>query len=77
MAVKAKDDAVDTKLWLGFDLGGTKMLATVFDAEFGKCGRERKRTKGHEGLETGIERIVSVIHAALADAGAEPGDLSP
>lgn len=54
--------------WVGFDLGGTKMLAKVFDADFNSLGRERKKTKGHEGAETGLERIVRTIRQALEDA---------
>jgi glucokinase len=32
--------------WIGFDLGGTKMLATVYDNDFKQLGRARKKTKG-------------------------------
>jgi glucokinase len=54
--------------WVGFDLGGTKMLAAVFDSAFKAVGRERKKTKGHEGTESVTSRIISTIHAALANA---------
>lgn len=54
--------------WLGFDLGGTKMLATVFDGDFKPLGRERTKTKGYEGVEAGLNRMVKTIHKALADA---------
>jgi glucokinase len=55
--------------WVGFDLGGTKMLATVLDADFNKLGSKRRRTKGHEGVEAGLERIQLTISEALEDAG--------
>lgn len=58
----------EQKHWVGFDLGGTKMLACVFDENFKCIGRERKKTKGHLGPEVGLERITEAIREALADA---------
>jgi glucokinase len=55
--------------WLGFDLGGTKMMAALYDAEFRTLARKRKKTKGHEGVDAGLERIVQVVRDVLADAG--------
>jgi len=55
--------------WVGFDLGGTKMLAKVYDANFRELGQERKRTKEHGGAEAGLERIVKTIRKALENAG--------
>ncbi len=57
--------AVDKRIWIGFDLGGTKMLCQVYDADFNPLGRHREKTRGHEGAEAGIGRIVSTIHKAL------------
>ena len=57
-------------LWIGFDLGGTKMLASVYDSNFKQLGRARKKTKGREGMTAGLKRINSVIDEALEDAGA-------
>ena len=51
-------DSQTEKYWVGFDLGGTKMLAAVFDAAFKPLARERKRTKGYEGVAAGLERVV-------------------
>ncbi len=62
--------------WVGFDLGGTKMLATVFDGSFKKLGRERKRTKGAEGAEAGLARIIQSIDSALKDAKVEREQLA-
>lgn len=64
--------AIDKKHWIGFDLGGTKMLAVVFDSDFKPVGRARKKTKGHEGLEAGLDRINTVISEAMAEAKIEP-----
>ncbi len=54
--------------WIGFDLGGTKMLATVYDSKFKQLGRARKKTKGRDGMEAGLKRINNVIKEALEDA---------
>ena len=55
-------------VWVGFDLGGTKMLATVFDDTFRVLGRRRKRTQGSKGADEGLERIITTIRDALEDA---------
>src|ERR1035437_4274677 len=59
------------KYWVGFDLGGTKMMAAVFDAGFKIVGSERKRTKAEKGVESGVERIGETIEEALKQAGIE------
>lgn len=62
--------------WVGFDLGGTKMLAVVYDDAFKPRGRRRRKTKGNEGAKAGVARIVATIHEALAEAGVEPSEVS-
>lgn len=61
--------------WIGFDLGGTKMLATVLDEELGQVGRARKKTKGQQGQGASVERIVRTIDQALEQAGARRDQL--
>lgn len=58
----------ERNLWLGFDLGGTKMLAQVYDDEFKLLGKARKKTKPALDPGAGIERIAQTIDEALADA---------
>ncbi|MCB9951513.1 MAG: ROK family protein [Planctomycetaceae bacterium] len=55
--------------WLGFDLGGTKMLAQVYDADWKVIGRERKRTKPGSGATGGLDRVIETTKAAIEDAG--------
>ncbi len=55
--------------WIGFDLGGTKMLAVVYNSKFEEVGRARKKTKGHEGAAAGLQRIGDVIDEAMEKAG--------
>ena len=62
--------------WLGFDLGGTKMLSVVFDAQFESLGRVRKKTNGHEGMEAGMERIERLIRKSLEVATIDPERLA-
>lgn len=56
------------KVWIGFDLGGTKMLSIVYDDEFKALGRDRKKTKGADGSEAGLKRIKATINEALEQA---------
>jgi glucokinase len=58
----------DNTHWIGFDLGGTKMLATVFNSVFKSVGRDRTKTKGYEGAEAGISRIIKTIRKAMESA---------
>ena len=60
--------------WIGFDLGGTKMMATVFDKNFKTVGSKRKKTKSSDG-ETGPERLVSVLEEAITEAKVDREDI--
>lgn len=61
--------ASEREYWIGFDLGGTKMLSIVFDSNFKPIGRCRKKTRGFEGMAAGLDRINSVIKESIEDAG--------
>lgn len=60
---------------LGFDLGGTKMMAVLFDAEFNVVARAKRKTKGHKGAEEGLRRIFKTIDETLNDADVKPNEL--
>ena len=62
------DKESEPRVWVGFDLGGTKMLATVYDESFDVLGSKRKKTRGNEGSEAGIARMVEVLQEALEEA---------
>lgn len=66
--IMSSDAPPSTKYWVGFDLGGTKMLATVLDHEFAIRSRKRRKTKGNGPNDSGVDRIVQTIHQALAEA---------
>jgi glucokinase len=53
--------------WVGFDLGGTKMMATVFDASFKILASKRCKTKAQNGAGQVLDRMESAIHEVLAE----------
>jgi glucokinase len=61
--------------WLGFDLGGTKMMATVFNPNFKPIASVKVKTKGAEGTKEVLARIQSTIAGALRGAGLRATDL--
>ncbi len=63
------------KCWVGFDLGGTKMLACVLDDNSRILGSARKSTNGTDGAVKGTKRIIQLIREALAAAGLEAGSV--
>jgi len=64
------------RVWVGFDLGGTKMLAAVLDADLRLVGRSRRKTKAALGPKAGLERIMTTIREALADASVRPEQIA-
>ncbi|WP_044300586.1 ROK family protein [Rhodopirellula sallentina] len=52
-------------IWIGFDLGGTKMLAVAYDNDMKPIARRRRKTRGREGSDSGIARIASTIKRLL------------
>jgi len=72
----SKKPAVNRKpFWIGFDLGGTKMMACVLDAEFNVLGDARKSSQGDAGANKGMKRIASIIKEAMENAGVIPKNL--
>ena len=64
------------KYWVGFDLGGTKMLAGVFDKDFALIASHRRRTKGSDGVRSGVARIAETVDQALEHAGVSRAHLA-
>ncbi|MCS7468861.1 ROK family protein [Stieleria sp. ICT_E10.1] len=54
-------------IWIGFDLGGTKMLAIAYDEGWNALGRRRRKTRGRDGSDSGIARIGSTIERLIAE----------
>ena len=64
------------RYWLGFDLGGTKMMATVFDRDFNIVAYRRKKTKDNKGSKGVLGRIVETVEEALQAAHLDHRQLS-
>ncbi len=62
--------------WLGFDLGGTKMLCQIYDAKWNVVAKERKRIRPGTPAKGGVDRILEIIREALNKAGLTPSDLA-
>ena len=58
----------DKKCWLGFDLGGTKMMATVFDRDFKILASQRTKTKPQDGAKDVLNRVIETIKVAITSA---------
>lgn len=61
--------------WIGFDLGGTKMLACVLDENYQVLATARKSTDGSDGQIKGRKKIINAIREAIAAAEVDPKDL--
>ena len=57
-----------SRCWVGFDLGGTKMMATVFDEDFRIRASNRTKTRAQEGSKEVLARLIKTIHEALDEA---------
>ena len=66
----------DPRFWVGFDLGGTKMMAAVFDDKLRIVARKRRKTKAQEGMAAGLEKVVATIKEAIDKAGVAPEHLA-
>ena len=62
--------------WLGFDLGGTKMMAVVYDHRFKVRSSTRVKTKASEGPHAVLERMLKTIRSAVEEAGVGIEELS-
>ena len=64
------------QVWVGFDLGGTKMMATVFDGAFKPRASAKAKTPVSEGPKAVQMRIRETIATALQEANVPVGALS-
>ena len=63
-------------VWVGFDLGGTKMMATVYDGAFRPLVSAKAKTPVSAGAKVVLERIRETIADALKEAKVPAGRLS-
>ena len=62
-------DVTNGRHWVGFDLGGTKIVAVVVDAKFQPLFRKRRKTRGDEDSTVGMNRVINTIEKALEEGG--------
>ena len=60
---------------IGFDLGGTKMMAAVVDEKYNILAADRRKTKPEQGTETGLERMQKCMDDAIAASGISKSDI--
>lgn len=75
-SAKAAKASSAGRVWVGLDLGGTKMLANVFDDRYRVLGRAKQKTQGAKGARAGLKRMVDTVSGALAEAGVDPSRLA-
>ena len=61
---------------VGVDLGGTKILSGVVDADNRILGRAKRSTPAKDGGPAILKAIVDCVDEALADAGLSRGDIN-
>lgn len=69
MSTSENSESTQQRVWIGFDLGGTKMMAVVYDDKLTPLGKKRRKTreKGKDGVEP--QRLADTIRMALDNAG--------
>lgn len=65
----SETSAASGRCWVGFDLGGTKMLAVITDEKLHPIVRKRRKTRSEEDNSTGMGRVISTIEKALEEGG--------
>ena len=58
-------ETTKTDYFVGVDLGGTKILAAVFDAQLRCLNRTKISTKSERGPEAVVKRIVRCVQDAV------------
>lgn len=64
------------RIWIGFDLGGTKMLAVAFDDKLRALARRRRKTRSGNGEEVSLDRLAETISQVMDEAQVQPGELA-
>ena len=70
------DEMTQRRIWIGFDLGGTKMLAVVFDDKLKVLAKRRRKTRATDGEQVGLERLAETITMAMEEAKVLPEELA-
>jgi glucokinase len=68
-------DHTSPEYLLGLDVGGTKILASVFDCTLRRIGRLKLSTKPERGTQAVLERITRAALYAIDEADLAPADI--
>jgi glucokinase len=60
---------VSGEYWIGFDLGGTKMIAALLDDSLKVVSRLKERTGAQDGSRAVLKRIAATIEGLIAQSG--------
>lgn len=55
--------------WIGVDLGGTKILAGLFDSSFNLLARAKQPTNSEQGGPVVFGRIIQCVDSVIAESG--------
>jgi len=61
---------------IGFDLGGTKMLAGVIDENNKVIGTHKMESLGYKGSRKGLQRMILTVRKAMKAAGVTPTQIN-
>jgi glucokinase len=65
-----------TEHWIGVDLGGTKILAGVFNSDFQLLARGKRPTDAASGPEGIFNQIRQLVESVIEEAGLRPVQIS-
>lgn len=68
--------AVPQRFRIGFDLGGTKMMANLYDRNFRKIAGKREKIKSRAGSRIGVEQLADLIRQTLEESRIRQESLS-
>ncbi len=74
--IRPKKKTKKGSYWVGFDLGGTKMMATVYNGAFRPLASAKAKTVVTSGPKAVQAKIRETIAAALKEAKVPPGGLA-
>lgn len=67
---------INKTIRIGFDLGGTKIMAVAVDCNYQIIARDRKKTRSQEESEVSVERVIGLIKSTLSQIDGDNFTLS-
>lgn len=61
--------------WIGVDLGGTKILAGLFDSNFKLLSRCKKATNSDDGGQAVFGRVIASVDAVITESAIDPSSI--